>query len=521
MSLVPHTITALERDVADADASGKQIIVGAICTMFIQPANTAILMYDDDAGTNGSTAKATGVNGQVVVYIEPGTYKLNVNGQDAFIYIADEIVPVSGTLESIILTPIYGQLIYSLPPEYSDFSASYVWVDGRKIRGDGASPDYTIDTSNNLVLTESIETNQTLEVSFNTSTPRIDPVIPLGAIGNPHIYSTLYSFVNSLPVLGVFSNNDWVQFTGRTLEADGHQSRYQITNVSPTIRRNYENYIPVDGDGADVGVTLWAVFKEGFKRNFKEQPIEIIAHRSFHYVGVQNTPLNDGIAMKYDIQSLETDIQVTSDGELVRYHDLTVDAKTDGTGAISSLTYAQVRALVLDDVAGTLLSSRVKIARFDEFVKFAKSVGARIYPEIKAYRTTADIQLMIDVIELYEYESMTIMQSFIVDDLVEVRRINKRVGVGWLTVQIFTTQQYIDFDKLQKLKYSDVLFRHDVLVDFPTNVAQIYDAGIGIAAWGLEDNTEIQQTLEVGVYRQMIDQPQLIASVRGLQNVNY
>ena len=278
-------------------------------------------------------------------------------------------------------------------------------------------------------------------------------------------------------MIGVFTAGDWVQFAGRTLEADGHQSRYQITNVAPTIRRNYENYIPVDGDGADTGVSLWAVLKEGFKRNFKEQPIEIIAHRSFHYVGVQNTPLNDGIAMKYNIQSLETDVQVTSDGELVRYHDLTVDAKTDGAGAISSLTYAQVRALILDDVAGTLLSSRVKIARFDEFVKFAKSVGARIYPEIKAYRTLADIQLMIDVIEFYEYESMTVMQSFIIDDLVEVRRVNKTVGVGWLTTNILGAVQDADFDKLQKLK--------------------------------------------VGVYRQMIDQPQLIASVRGLQNVNY
>tara|TARA_R110000851_G_scaffold18660_3_gene58444 strand:- start:4246 stop:5517 length:1272 start_codon:yes stop_codon:yes gene_type:complete len=344
---------------------------------------------------------------------------------------------------------------------------------------------------------------------------------PAGSFGNPYILETTFIFVNNLPYLELYVVGDWIRCEGRTLVDDGNFALYQVTDVAPTIRRNYENYIPLNGDGADTGVTLWAVLKEGYKPNFKEQPIEIIAHRSFHYVGVQNTPLNDGIAVKHDIQALETDVQVTSDGQLVRYHDLTVDAKTDGTGAISSLTYAQVRALVLDDVAGTLLSSRVKIARFDEFVKFAKSVGARIYPEIKAYRTTADIQLMIDVIEFYEYESMTVMQSFIVDDLVEVRRINKRVGVGWLTVQIFTTQQYIDFDKLQKLKYSDVLFRHDVLVDFPTNVAQIYNAGIGIAAWGLEDNTEIQQTLGVGVYRQMIDQPQLIASVRGLQNVNY
>jgi len=343
----------------------------------------------------------------------------------------------------------------------------------------------------------------------------------LGSYTNPYVVDTLYGFVQSLPYGDTYTVGSWIRATGRTLVDDGATSLYTVTDVAPTIRRNYENYIPLDGDGADNGVTLWAVLKEGFKRNFKEQPIEIIAHRSFHYVGVQNTPLNDGIAMKHDVQSLETDVQVTADGELVRYHDLTVDAKTDGTGAISSLTYAQVRALTLDDVAGTILADRVKIARFDDFVKFAKSVGARIYPEIKAYRTTADIQLMVDVIEFYEYESMTVMQSFIIEDLVEVRRINKRVGVGWLTANIGSAEQYADFDKLQKLKYADVLIQEGIITTYPSLVPLIYDAGIGVVAWGLENNSEITTILGVGVYRQMLDQPQLIASVRGLHNVNY
>jgi hypothetical protein len=79
MSLVPYTITTLERDVADADASGKNIIVGATCSMFIQPANTAVIMYDDAAGSNGSTAKVSGANGQVIVFVEPGDYLVSAN----------------------------------------------------------------------------------------------------------------------------------------------------------------------------------------------------------------------------------------------------------------------------------------------------------------------------------------------------------------------------------------------------------------------------------------------------------
>ena len=84
MSLVPYTITALERDNADAVSSGKQVIVGASCSMFIQPANTVVQLFDNAAGANGSTAKTTGANGQVTVYIDPGEYRVSVNGTDSF-----------------------------------------------------------------------------------------------------------------------------------------------------------------------------------------------------------------------------------------------------------------------------------------------------------------------------------------------------------------------------------------------------------------------------------------------------
>ena len=101
MSLVPYTITALERDVADADASGKQVIVGATCSMFIQPANTATLLYDDAAGSNGSTAKTTGANGQVVVFVPQGKYRLSVNTSDSYVTVATDSPVDFGTFASL------------------------------------------------------------------------------------------------------------------------------------------------------------------------------------------------------------------------------------------------------------------------------------------------------------------------------------------------------------------------------------------------------------------------------------
>ena len=127
MALVPHTITAIERDTADAAATGKQVVVGASCSMFIQPADTVVILYDDANGSNGSTAKTTGTNGQVNVYIEKGEYRLETNGISRFVQVgsADGIT----TTELIASTKIYqiGDVVYTLGYATAGDSAGAQW----------------------------------------------------------------------------------------------------------------------------------------------------------------------------------------------------------------------------------------------------------------------------------------------------------------------------------------------------------------------------------------------------------
>jgi hypothetical protein len=67
--------------------------------MYIQPADTVVLMYDDAAGSNGNTAKTTGANGQVVVYVEAGTYRLSVNGVDSYVAIGKKDITTQDLID--------------------------------------------------------------------------------------------------------------------------------------------------------------------------------------------------------------------------------------------------------------------------------------------------------------------------------------------------------------------------------------------------------------------------------------
>jgi hypothetical protein len=75
MALVPHKVVALN----ELNEGEKNIIAGAPVSLFDTEGN-AVTLFDDESGSNGSTAKQTDAEGVVVVYVTAGEYDEQVNG---------------------------------------------------------------------------------------------------------------------------------------------------------------------------------------------------------------------------------------------------------------------------------------------------------------------------------------------------------------------------------------------------------------------------------------------------------
>lgn len=69
------------------------------------------------------------------------------------------------------------------------------------------------------------------------------------------------------------------------------------------------------------------------------------AHRGGSLVAPENTLVAFERGVSYGADALETDIQMTRDGEIVVMHDPTVDRTTDGQGAAASFTLEELRRL--------------------------------------------------------------------------------------------------------------------------------------------------------------------------------
>jgi glycerophosphoryl diester phosphodiesterase len=81
-----------------------------------------------------------------------------------------------------------------------------------------------------------------------------------------------------------------------------------------------------------------------------------IAHRGLHGPGaVENTPTAFAAAIAAGY-AIETDLQITADGEAVVHHDATLGRLTEGSGALAAMTAAELKRVPFNDTADRIIT---------------------------------------------------------------------------------------------------------------------------------------------------------------------
>ncbi|MBW6424376.1 phosphodiesterase [Rhizobium sp. XQZ8] len=80
----------------------------------------------------------------------------------------------------------------------------------------------------------------------------------------------------------------------------------------------------------------------------------------------------------------ETDLRITSDGELVLIHDETVDRTTNGHGLVNKLTYSEITALSAGSWFGEAFADE-RVPRLREALEFAREHNIIYQLELKTY----------------------------------------------------------------------------------------------------------------------------------------
>src|SRR3954465_1158455 len=119
--------------------------------------------------------------------------------------------------------------------------------------------------------------------------------------------------------------------------------------------------------------------------------VQILAHRGASAYAPENTLAAFKLAVDQRADWLEMDVQQTSDGNLVVFHDIRVERTTNGRGALRDLTLDQVRQLDAGSWFDPTFAGE-RVPTFEEAVAFARDNGIQIFPEVKDPRLYPGIE---------------------------------------------------------------------------------------------------------------------------------
>lgn len=225
-----------------------------------------------------------------------------------------------------------------------------------------------------------------------------------------------------------------------------------------------------------------------------------IAHRGASGYAPENTraAFDRAIAMRADW--IETDVQMTTDDELVLFHDAFVDRTSDSHGPVVDYTLAELRALDLGGWFGpSFAGQRVLTVRetIEEYVPRIPVVF-----EIKDPRATRPLVALLTETGVIDRVQVTSFQWY---PLLEARALHPTVPLGYLT------QRYDD-DLLNRLvrRGIDQLCLHVGQLT-AQRVAEAHARGLAVRAWGIDARWQIDRLFETGVNGATVNWPDWIA----------
>ncbi len=211
--------------------------------------------------------------------------------------------------------------------------------------------------------------------------------------------------------------------------------------------------------------------------------MRVVAHRGNSSVAPQNTLASLEAAWRAGADAVEVDVHLTADRQVVVIHDDTVEATTDGAGAIADLTLDELRALD----AGSWFSPAYggqRIPTYDELLAFLARRDVGLLLEVKGAWTTDDIRLVTEPLLAAGREGRVVAQSFEVSTVAALRDVAPRLRRGLLLEDPPPARVDALADELGVVTLNP---EGTLLLSDPAFVARQHAEGRAVAVWTLDE----------------------------------
>ncbi|WP_166967099.1 glycerophosphodiester phosphodiesterase [Yeosuana marina] len=219
-----------------------------------------------------------------------------------------------------------------------------------------------------------------------------------------------------------------------------------------------------------------------------------IGHRGAKAYVAENTIASIQKALDFGVDCIEIDVHVCASGELVVFHDFTLNRMTNGTGEIGKRTLSELKALQVDN--------HFKIPTLEEVLDVINKT-CLLNIELKG-RYTAE--KTVEVIERYINQkdwkySDFLVSSFQHHELEDVFKINKKIPLAVLTkASIFEVLEFAETINAVAIHPNFALLTKE-------NVKRAQSKGFKVNTWTVNDDETILRMKDYGVDGIISDYP--------------
>lgn len=235
----------------------------------------------------------------------------------------------------------------------------------------------------------------------------------------------------------------------------------------------------------------------------------IFAHRGASAYEPDNTMEAFDLAHKMGADGIELDVRLTSDGQVVIFHDNTLDRVTNMRGTIPEYTLAELKAM---DVGYGFFGGQrkgYKIATLDEVYDLIAPLDMIVNVEIKE-KTPEIIKVCADIAKRHKMEEKIIYSCF---NHYQIRRVKEEIPNAFIA-PLHAFNLLDPWDYCLKIGAKATHPDKDVIKKVPDFVKNCHDKGIRVHVWTADAPEDIQLLLDRGVDVIMTNYPDVGVDLR-------
>ena len=221
------------------------------------------------------------------------------------------------------------------------------------------------------------------------------------------------------------------------------------------------------------------------------------AHRGASHYCPENTLMSFYMGIQMGANGIETDVKKTKDGVLVLFHDDTLERACGGAyGRVSDYTY---RELLKFNVAKDGITD--KIPTLDDFLSHFGHRNITFAIEIKDDGIEKEV---VDAIYKYEIQDKTVVTSFELDHIKNVKAYQPALRVGYLTRDTDDTV----VKALKNIGAEEICPLGSRVT--AQRVSELHELGFNVRAWGITNERLMKNVYDCGVDGMTTNFPDLL-----------